>query len=103
MQASVPDEGGVEFCVHKHHHLKGHGDAQASDAGHCGLQPEQTCIKQRNKFVLLAIELMTDSLLSQVCVKGGVSLSVPGGGGHDKRAMLLTIDGMGFMGRSCNI
>ena len=42
MQAALPDEGGVELCVHKHHHLKGHGDAQAADAGHRRLQPEQT-------------------------------------------------------------
>lgn len=51
----LPDKRRVQFSVHKHHHLKCHGDAQPANAGHNCFDPEVTCRRERDITVLYVL------------------------------------------------
>lgn len=54
-----PDKCWVELSVNKHHHLKGHGDAEPADAGHHCLPPEHGCRDGGNNFTKQRISNQT--------------------------------------------
>lgn len=62
-----PDKRWVELSVNKHHHLKGHGDAQPPDTGHHHLKPRHTCKKRGGDMALtINIETTQDVIAWQI-------------------------------------
>lgn len=61
-----PDKRRVELRVNKDHHLKGHGDPQAADAGHHCLKPEHTCEREKNRANQLTGQIWMASLPSSM-------------------------------------